>query len=1186
MSIDFQEVRKHLEDFRFDRVFVEVLGWSRPKSSKAVPFRAGGVDLKRTAIAELAGVTVFEVTAEGAVIPDRAVRMAAHKTVAAHHHEHLLVFVDPGRTQSLWSWLLRDGKREDARTHLYVKGQPGDLFIGKLASMVFDLSELDTAGNVPLVEVTARLRKALDVERVTKRFYEDFQKQHAAFLGEVEGIRDEREKRWYVSVLLNRLMFIYFLQRKSFVDGDVEYLRHKLAETQREGADLYYERFLKVLFFEGFAVPEDERSAEAKKRLGRIRYLNGGLFLKHRIELENPDIRVPDRAFESLFALFERYTWNLDDTPRGKADEINPDVLGYIFEKYINQKHFGAYYTRPELTAYLCEETIYRHVLDRVNEEAIPNVPGSGPGGSLRNFKDIEDMVLHLDAKLCSKLLREVLPQIKVLDPACGSGAFLVAAMKTLLDLYGALVGRAKVLASDTLKADVAQWEKDHPSLGYFLKKQIITQNLHGVDLMEEATEIARLRLFLALVASATKEEDLEPLPNIDFNVMPGNSLVGLIDVSEEAVKRHALDHGNLLLTSYAKVVAQKNARIKSYREAAGYDRDLTALRENIDRERREVCGLLDEMLLENFRDLGIRHEQPTWDDKKNDVGKSEKRALRIGDIRALRPFHWGYEFADVMRERKGFDIILANPPWEVFKPEAKEFFQEYSDFITKNNMRIEDFEKEQEKLLKKPAVRKAWLEYLARFPHVNDYFRSASQYRNQISVVGGKKAGTDINLYKLFVEQCLNLLKPEGQLGLVVPGSLYSDLGAKQLRATLFENNTLRALFGFSNERYLFEGVHHSFKICLLVATREGVTDRFEAAFRINPREAVNVENIASFLRDRREHIEMTTELVRRTSPDSLSVMEFKSATDVAIVEKMLKSPLLGKAVEGCWSVELCREFHMTDDSGLFKNKPGDGRVPLYEGKGIHQFNLHYAEPRYWVDREEAREAVGHVRLRRAQDAAKAAGAELDEVSLKRLSLDCDAYRLGFRKYARNTDERTMIATVVAQDSFAGESLTLHRPIRDTVLKGKLKEVPTLTEAELLFVVAMLNSFSVDWFLRLRVSSTINMFYVYQLPVPRLTAGDARFGAIVKRAARLTCTTPEFDALAKAVKLKSHKDGATHPEERDQLRAEIDGLVAHLYGLTEEEFAHVVRTFPVVHEAVRVGAMNAYRAVARGDVT
>ncbi|MFM6133431.1 MAG: Eco57I restriction-modification methylase domain-containing protein, partial [Sphaerospermopsis kisseleviana] len=147
-----------------------------------------------------------------------------------------------------------------------------------------------------------------------------------------------------------------------------------------------------------------------------------------------------------------------------------------------------------------------------------------------------------------------------------------------------------------------------------------------------------------------------------------------------------------------------------------------------------------------------------------------------------LKPFHWGYHFDQIIA-KGGFDIILGNPPWEIFKPQAKEFFAEYSDIVTKNKMDIKTFEKQQKQLLENPEIATAWLEYQSQYPHVSLYYRSAEQYVNQISVVDGKKQGTDINLYKLFVEQCVNLLSENGECGLVIPSGIYTDLGTKQLR-------------------------------------------------------------------------------------------------------------------------------------------------------------------------------------------------------------------------------------------------------------------------------------------------------------------------------------------------------------------------------------------------------------------
>ena len=142
---------------------------------------------------------------------------------------------------------------------------------------------------------------------------------------------------------------------------------------------------------------------------------------------------------------------------------------------------------------------------------------------------------------------------------------------------------------------------------------------------------------------------------------------------------------------------------------------------------------------------------------------------------------------------------------------------------------------------------------------------------------------------------------------------------------------------------------------------------------------------------------------------------------------------------------------------------------------------------------------------------------------------------------------------------------------------------------AEQLYLCSVWNSFVFDWAIRQKVTTTLNFFYLYQTPVPRLREVDPRFNSFVDRAARLICTTPEFDDLAKAVGLNPTTSagrteyGSTDPTERAKLRAELDGLVAHLYGLTEAEFAHILGSFPLVAEAVKVDAHNAYRRVANG---
>ena len=154
-------------------------------------------------------------------LPERLLRRKVERQVAKSTHEHVIIFVDADRTTQIWQWIRREpGKPAACREHTIHPSHPetsGDALIQKLSALAFTLDEEE---KLTLTDVTGRARKAFDVERVTKRFYERFQKEHKHFLGFIEGITSGGDRQWYASIMLNRLMFIYFIQKKGFLDDD------------------------------------------------------------------------------------------------------------------------------------------------------------------------------------------------------------------------------------------------------------------------------------------------------------------------------------------------------------------------------------------------------------------------------------------------------------------------------------------------------------------------------------------------------------------------------------------------------------------------------------------------------------------------------------------------------------------------------------------------------------------------------------------------------------------------------------------------------------------------------------------------------------------------------------------------------------------------------------------------------
>ena len=358
--MDKQQFVDFLARNDFAALFNEA-GWNRPASNR--PFvceiHPGGatssLPVKRFVFNEVAELFVRVFVCETETLPLTAERNALDTRLRKLGDSYIAVFVNKDAPEHhLWIVPVRSAdKRSLVRVEYRDRSQAEFLF-GKLQELQFPIGSSPAA-----VDVLDRLNRVFQVNSadVTKKFYREFRLKHNAFVKGIVGIMDKSDCEWYASVMLNRLMFCYFIQKKGFLNLDTDYLSHKLAEVQdKKGEDqfygTFYKDFLRVLFADG--LNRRERSKAFERKFGRIPYLNGGMFEVHKLEVKYPGIDIPDSVFEELFAFFDQWRWHLDTSLTATGRDINPDVLGYIFEQYINDRaQMGAYYTKEDITEYI-----------------------------------------------------------------------------------------------------------------------------------------------------------------------------------------------------------------------------------------------------------------------------------------------------------------------------------------------------------------------------------------------------------------------------------------------------------------------------------------------------------------------------------------------------------------------------------------------------------------------------------------------------------------------------------------------------------------------------------------------------------------------------------------------------------------------------------------------------------------
>lgn len=770
---------KYVKEFDFKGLFID-LGWDN--YSGKIPITVDEFCFEIKGIVEKRGFVIALCPAsDNGEIPLSKTRKKIEHNFRKSHQEHLIVYADKAKTKQIWQFVVQEpDKPKKTREIQFSIDQDSEILFQRARGLLFTLDEEE---NITLVDVVVRFKDNFtkNTEKVTKKFYTEFKKRHTAFLGFISGIDDlipdkeNTNKQWYTSLMLNRLMFCYFIQKKGYLDNNRYYLQDKLKQVKSKAGKnqfySFYRDFLLELFHKGLGQPENKRKLSVE--LGNIPYLNGGLFDVHELEKSFEKIQIKDDAFEKIFIFFDQWYWHLDTRVEASGKDINPDVIGYIFEKYINDRAaMGAYYTKEDITDYIGKNTIIPFLFDKVkkaypkvfkkdsfiwsflkesNDTYIYDAVKKGVPENVDLFDDLpeeikkgflpeleqetveestsphlweirkcwnkkapENIALPTEiyrevierrkryAKLKSKIesgkiteindfithnlnirqfvqdileniddpdfirhFYKALKSITILDPTCGSGAFLFAALNILEPLYETCIERMEQFTSEEsgkykffreVLAEVHR--KEYPNPDYFIYKTIILNNLYGVDIMQEAVEIAKLRLFLKMVGAVDinvrkPNYGLEPLPDVDFNIRAGNTLVGF--ATEDDFKK--VLNGREGLFSKEKfqefedefaITAKALKRFQDSQLIVGKGEDThKQAKQELQKRLDTLNEKLNEYLASTY-DIDRQKQQKQYDQW----------------LESHQPFHWLSEFYEIINGNGGFDVVIGNPPY------------------------------------------------------------------------------------------------------------------------------------------------------------------------------------------------------------------------------------------------------------------------------------------------------------------------------------------------------------------------------------------------------------------------------------------------------------------------------------------------------------------------------------------
>jgi hypothetical protein len=829
------------------------------------------------------------------------------------------------------------------------------------------------------------------------------------------------------------------------------------------------------------------------------------------VDDDDTNVRLFQAAFERILGLDQWHITFGMGLVHYNYRRIDEDIFGKAYETWIaeNRKDEGIYYTHNLITKYMADKIVSSLFDDKIDEL-------------------IEELnrPVH-DAQKIDSIVKEI-EGIKIIDPTSGSGSFLIKVLKVIYEKYQK-IAKAVSWVKDYHNGDIFNVPENIIFISNFRDKmnftdgkelrlisRIILNHIFAADKDERAIDTAKTNIWKEAVKlnpaiynyRKLDKKKVHILPNLEMNFITGDSLTGIN--FEEQLK--------IITENYKEELLEMIRVRKNYIDNPYKPEIISAYLEAKQKIKKKI---LEKNEFDDSVCFPVDFYYCFFDDDGNPLADNER----------------------------GFSGIISNPPWEAVKPVKKEFAKQGKNEL--DVLRFNEWFKNE--LKKNKNFKDEWEIYKKHYEEYSDYLYEKYSYQGS----------GDPNLYKFFMERDFELLKKGGNYVLLVPSGFQTDEGSSELRKLLIENNRLIEISSFENRGFyeedknrktiIFPDVDNRFKFSIVLAKKLNAKQddyNFNSKFYLHNPEDLNNEKF----------IEYDIEKIRKFSPVNHSIMEFKSNRDYETCLKIADNhPALSDL-----DYVLRSEFHMTNDSDLFKNelqhkKEGKNDLVLFEGKMIHQFTSSYSHPRYYLPEYDARERLLNkvfYRIRREYGLSKD-DFDLIEIPLD-LKMDYQTYRLVYRAIGRSTDQRTLISSIVPKNVFIGHSMNYNVNVNYELTENKISWEINKYE-NVILLCSLLNSLTLNYYIRNKISANLTMNFIYELPIAEATEELEKeiiqkgFSLLYKKS-----NSPDFDDLRKELKVE-----VTEEQDLAKLRAELEILIARgLYGLDKSDWEYITSTF------------------------